>query len=173
MSNRIKGILLIFLSILIFFLLMAWQKKEKKNQAEPVNAEVQTMEPIQESTLSVEDSMVPASAAVSLLPETTLPPEEPEEEEVYPLVMDVSALPVKSLEEMEISQEDAAERIRIFANSHGYAGIDQVHYTGETRFDDNNRSVTMDLYFEPEGEEAFYFSFAYYQETKEYVLAPW
>ncbi|MDE6852903.1 MAG: hypothetical protein K2J67_10560 [Lachnospiraceae bacterium] len=173
MSSRKKGILLILLSVILFVSFMVWQKKEKKKPAESVKADIQTMAPVQESMLPVQNTMVPDAVTVSTPPETTQPPEEQEEEEAYPLVMDVSALPVKSLEEMEISQEDAARRIRIFANAHGYAGIDQVFYAGETRFDDNNQSVIMDLYFEPEGEEAFYFSFTYYKETKEYVLAPW
>lgn len=171
MSNRKKGILLILLSVLLFVFFMVWQKKEKKNLAEPARIEIQTMAPIQKSMSPIQDTMMPDSITVSPSPETASPEEL--EEEAYPLVMDVSALPVKNLEEMEISQEDAAERIRIFANSHGYARIEQVYYAGETRFDDNNQSITMDLYFEPEGEEAFYFSFTYYQETKEYVLAPW
>lgn len=170
MSSRKKGIVLIFLSVILFVSFMVWQKKEKKKQPELSGIEIQTMAPVQESMLSVQDTMMPGAVTVSPSPET-IPP--PEEEEAYPLVMDVSALPEKGLAEMKISQEDAAKRIRIFANAQGYAGIDQVFYAGETRFDDNNQSVTMDLYFEPEGEEAFYFSFTYYQETREYVLAPW
>lgn len=173
MSSRLKGILLILLSVILLFLFIIWQKKEKKNQAEPARIEIQTMASVQESILPIQDAMMPDAETVSPAPETTLVPEEQEEEEAYPLEMDVSALSVKSLAEMKISQEDAAKRIRIFANSQGYARADQVFYTGETRIDDCNKSVTMDLYFELEGEEAFYFSFTYYQETGEYVLAPW
>ena len=173
MSSRKKGILLILLSVILLFLFMAWQKKEKKEQTKPDRIEVQTMVPIQESMVPVQESIIPASVPTNSSPEETEIPEEHGEEEAYPLVMDVSALPEKGLEEMEISQEDAAKRIRIFANAQGYAGVDQVFYTVETRLDDNNQCVTMDLYFEPEGEEAFYFSFTYYRETGEYVLAPW
>lgn len=173
MNSRKKGILLILLSVVLFVSFMVWQKKEKKKQPEPPGIEIQTMAPVQESMLPVQNTMVPDAITVSPSLEMTPPPEEQEEEEAYPLVMDVSALPEKGLAEMKISQEDAAKRIRIFANAQGYAGIDQVFYAGETRFDDNNQSVTMDLYFEPEGEEAFYFSFTYYQETREYVLAQW
>ncbi len=173
MSNRKKGIALILLSVILFVSFMVWQKIEKQKQPEPSRIEVQTMELVQESMVPVQDTMAPDTVTASPLPETTPPPEEQEEEEAYPLAMDVSALPEKCLEEIEISQEDAAKRIRIFANAQGYAGVDQVFYTGETRLDDNNKSVTMDLYFEPEGEETFYFSFTYYQETGEYVLAQW
>lgn len=173
MSSRKKGILLILLSIVLFIFFLVWQKKEKKNQLDSSRIEIQTIAPAQGSMLPVQDTMVPDTVTVSPLPETALEQEKQEEGEAYPLEMDVSALPVRSLKEMEISQEDAAKRIRIFANSQGYAGADQVFYGGETRFDDSNQSVTMDLFFEPEGEEAFYFSFTYYRETGEYVLAQW
>ena len=173
MSNRKKGILLIFLSAFLFILFMVWQKKEKEDPVKPDRTEIQTMAPVQGSLLPDLDTMIPDAATPSSMPEATLVPEEHGEEQAYPLEMDVSALPARSLEEMSINQEDAAKRIRIFANGQGFAGIDQVFYGGETRFDDSNQSVTMDLYFEPEGEEAFYFSFTYYEETKEYVLAPW
>lgn len=173
MSNQKKGILLILLSVILLFLFLAWQKREKKNQAEPARIEIQTMAPIQESMLPDSDTMVPDQVKESPLPEATWVPEEHGEEQAYPMEMDVSALPARSLEEMNINQEDAAKRIRIFANEQGFAGVDRVFYAGETRFDDSNHSVCMDLYFKPEGEEAVYFSFTYYRETREYVLAPW
>lgn len=173
MSSRKKGILLIFLSLILLFLFMAWQKREKNNLTEPARIEIQTMAPIQESMLPDSDTIVPDPVKESPFPEATWIPEEHGEEQAYPLEMDVSALPARSLEEMNINQEDAAKRIRIFANAQGFAGVDRVFYTGETRFDDSNHSVSMDLYFEPEGEEAVHFSFTYYRETEEYVLAPW
>lgn len=173
MSSRKKGILLILLSVILLFFLLAWQRKEKKKHSDPARIEIQTMAPVQETLLPIQDTMVPDAATPSPLPEATWIPEEHGEDQAYPLEMDVSALPARSLEEMNINQEDAAKRIRIFANGQGFAGVDRVFYAGETRFDDSNHSVSMDLYFKPEGEEAIYFTFTYYRETGEYVLAPW
>ncbi len=177
MSSRKKGIILIVLSVALLFLYV-WQQKEKEKQSDPDKIDIQTMAPIQESVEPVlgtgtPDTGMADAVTASPSPETAQLPEEHGEEEAYPLVMDVSALPARSLEEMEISQENAAARIRIFANAQGYAGVDQVFYAGETRFDDSNQTVSMDLYFQPEESEPFYFSFTYYRETGEYVLAQW
>lgn len=110
--------------------------------------------------------------------ETETERETREWEELYPDGMDVSDIPEDILELLHVTAEEMSERVRIFANGQGMAGMEEVYCYGEDTVEQEKGTVSVPLYFSVAGKDGeeetrYNFEYIFYKETGEYCIQIW
>lgn len=173
-----RGIIFVIIAVLIFIGMIyssVFGKKNENNEKIQVSV-LQTKPP---DGFGNTDQTASPTGAEQI--ETTAQPEERVEETEVPELeemsadIDISSIPDEVVGMLNISKADLKERIKVYANGQGFASETKVYYYGEYSVDNSAGTVSVPMYFAPEGSgsDAFSFNLIYYRESKNLVMEPW